>query len=125
MQEAVKYTETRLSLRSLGDDAWEVSIAEDWLPLLGETQYLEVAPAGTAVPAGTRLALVESAKSVTELALPADALVLEVNAEAVATPRTLGEGAGRGWFARVRSETLAGRALDPDDYRALWAKSAR
>lgn len=112
------YTESRLAMRNLGEGLWEAYIAEERVSTLGELMYLEVVPVGTFIKGGARIALVESAKAVIELTLPADCTVTEVNNEALKNPGILAGVSLHSWFARLSSASLSPFLLDRDEYLA-------
>jgi len=116
----LKYTEQHEWLRIDGDLA-TVGITRHAADALGDVVYLDLPDVGAQVVKGEACGEVESTKSVSDLFSPADATVVEVNAEALADPGLVNtDPYGAGWLLRLRVQATLD-LLDADAYARLLA----
>ena len=105
-----------------GDTA-RVGITDYAQTALGEVVYVELPGEGAAMAAEEPFGEVESVKSVSELFMPADGTIVEVNSVLEDSPGLINSDPyGEGWIIRVKftDETLDG-LLDVDAYRDICA----
>jgi glycine cleavage system H protein len=98
-----KYTKDHEWLKPLGDGTALVGITSYAAEALGDVVFVQLPEAGAAYPAGGGFGTVESVKTVSELFMPIDSEVLEVNGELEAHPEYVNEDPfGKGWMVKVR-----------------------
>ncbi|MCL2024571.1 MAG: glycine cleavage system protein GcvH [Coriobacteriia bacterium] len=90
------------------DDTARVGITEFAQEQLGDIVYIELPDEGASLSAGEPFGEVESVKSVSELFMPGDGVVVEVNTALEETPDLINSDPyGEGWIARIKFSDLA------------------
>lgn len=107
--EWVKLTEGNIALVGITDFAQGE---------LGDIVYVEVETIGKEMGAGDVFGTVEAVKTVSDLFLPVNAVILEVNAELAAQPDLVNtDPYGKGWMVKIE-------VADPKDVEALMDAAA-
>lgn len=117
----VKYTKNHEYIKPLGDGTALVGITHYAQDALGDVVFVDLPEAGAAFKAGDEFGTVESVKTVSEIFVPSDCEVLDVNAELEAHPEYVNEDAyGKGWMLKVKLVgALNPELLDAGAYEAL------
>ena len=117
----LKYTKNHEYLKPLGDGTALVGITHYAQEALGDVVFVDLPDVGAGFGAGDEFGTVESVKTVSEIFVPCDCEVLEVNGELEAHPEYVNEDAyGKGWMLKVKLEgALNPELLDAAAYEAL------
>lgn len=98
----LKYTKEHEWIRVEGDEAF-VGITDYAQHELGEIVFVEVETVGENLTAGEVFGTVEAVKTVSELFLPVDGEILELNEILEGAPEKVNEDAyGDGWMVKVK-----------------------
>ncbi|MGB4414174.1 MAG: glycine cleavage system protein GcvH [Paludibacter sp.] len=119
--ENLKYTEEHEWIRVEGDTAY-VGITDYAQSELGEIVFVEVETVGETLAAGDVFGTVEAVKTVSELFIPVDGEVLELNPELEDNPELVNNDPyGKGWMVKISvSDNLQLDALlSAAEYEAL------
>ena len=114
-----KYTEEHEWLREDGDEVI-VGITEFAAEQLGDLVFVELPEVGTTIAKGEDAATIESVKAASEIVMPLDGTITEVNPAIVDDPARVNEDpAEDGWFFKV---TLADKSdldelMDEEAYK--------
>lgn len=121
-----KYTKDHEWLKPLGDGTALVGITSYAAEALGDVVFVQLPEAGVGFGHGEEFGTVESVKTVSELFMPAEAEVLEVNAELEAHPEFVNEDPfGQGWMVKISLKSgLPADLLDAAAYAALVSAEA-
>ncbi len=115
------YTRDDLWVRAEGD-LWTVGMSDYGQNELGELVFVELPALDHPVQLGQSVAVVESVKSVSEVASPLEGVVVEANARVGQTPALVNDSPyEEGWIARIRSENAPENLLSPAQY-AAWRR---
>ncbi|MGC6423483.1 MAG: glycine cleavage system protein GcvH [Lentimonas sp.] len=116
------YTEDHEWLRLHEDGSATIGITHYAQESLGDITFIEFPDVGVRVDAGETFGVVESVKAASDLYMPLDAEVLEINEEADAAPELLNQDAfGQGWLLKVKvldKSQLSG-LLKPEAYSEI------
>lgn len=118
----LKYTKEHEWIRLLDGDEALVGITDFAQSSLGDITFVEVPEVGDQLEAGSSFGVVESVKAASDLYMPVDAEVLEVNGELEDAPEKVNQSPyGEGWICRIRltSPAQAGDLLDADGYASV------
>ncbi len=117
----LKYTKDHEWLKPLGDGTALVGITQYAQDALGDVVFVDLPEAGEAFGHGEEFGTVESVKTVSELNMPTDAEIVEVNESLADHPEAVNEDPyGKGWMVKVRLKgDLASDLLDAKAYEAL------
>jgi len=117
----VKYTKNHEYLKPLGDGTALVGITHYAQEALGDVVFVDMPEVGAAFTAGDEFGTVESVKTVSEIFIPTDCDVLEINGELEAHPEYVNEDAyGKGWMLKVKLKgAINPELLDATAYEAL------
>jgi len=108
----LRYSEDHQWVRAEGD-LWRIGITEFAQEALGEVTMVRVSDDGELVGAGDEMGEIEAFKAMTDLYMPAAAVVVEHNIELVDSPRAVNNDPyGTGWLCLVRP-------VDADELGAL------
>lgn len=89
---------------------------------LGDIIFIELPAVGEKVTAGSRLATVESVKSVSEVYAPVSGEVLEVNDDLEHSPEYLNQDPyGKGWIAVVETDDQPTGLFSAEEYEEFLA----
>ena len=121
-----KYTKDHEWLKPMGDGTARVGITSYAAEALGDVVFVQLPDAGAAFNHGEEFGTVESVKTVSELFMPAEAEVLEVNGELEAHPEFVNEDPfGKGWMVKISLKGgLPEDLLDAGAYAALVSAEA-
>ncbi|WP_128544352.1 glycine cleavage system protein GcvH [Larkinella soli] len=119
--EELKYTEDHEWIRIEGDIA-VVGITDFAQSELGDIVYVDITTVGQTLSKGDVFGSVEAVKTVSDLFLPLDGEVLEINPEVEKSPELVNEDPyGRGWMIRLKLADGAAvdNLLSQEAYRDL------
>lgn len=117
----LKYTKDHEWIKLEGDTA-TIGITDFAQGELGDIVYVEVETEGETLDAEEVFGSVEAVKTVSDLFLPVDAEILELNPEINDSPEMINEDPyGKGWIVKVKVADAAqvGALLSAEDYLAL------
>lgn len=117
----LKYTKDHEWVRLEGQEAY-IGITEFAQQELGDIVYVDITTVGEDVAKEQVFGTVEAVKTVSDLFMPADAKVLEVNAALDANPELVNSDPyGEGWMVKVALKNAADfdGLLSADDYKSL------
>lgn len=121
--ENLKYTKEHEWIRSEGGIAY-VGITDYAQSELGEIVFVEVETVGEKLASGDVFGTIEAVKTVSDLFLPVDGEVLEVNADLEDKPELVNDDPyGKGWLIKIALSDAAqfNNLLSAADYKALIA----
>lgn len=116
------YTKDHEWLRLHEDGTATVGITHYAQESLGDITFVEFPEVGAAMAAGETFGVVESVKAASDLYMPIDAEVLEINEEADTSPELLNQDAfGAGWLLKIRvaDESQLAGLLSPEAYSEI------
>lgn len=119
--ENLRYTKEHEWIRAEGDEAY-VGITDFAQRELGDIVYVEVETVGSEVEAGSVFGTVEAVKTVSDLYLPVDATILELNPKLNSNPELVNtDPYGEGWMVRIKLKDPASvnELMDANAYQAL------
>jgi len=116
----LKYTKDHEWIRVEGNEAY-VGITEFAQRELGDIVYIDINTVGKEVSEGAVFGTVEAVKTVSDLFMPVDGTVLEVNGKLDANPEMVNQDPyGDGWMVKIGLSPEAAEALlTADAYKAL------
>ena len=117
----LKYTKEHEWIRVEGNNAY-VGITDFAQSELGEIVFVEVETIGESLKAGDVFGTVEAVKTVSELFIPVDGEVLELNPELESTPELINEDPyGKGWLDKISIADAAqlDELLSAEAYEAI------
>ncbi|GAB1415417.1 glycine cleavage system protein GcvH [Paludibacter sp.] len=119
--ENLKYTKEHEWIRVEGDVAY-IGITDYAQNELGEIVFIEIETVGEKLSAGDVFGTIEAVKTVSELFIPVDGKVLEINAALEKAPELVNNDPfGEGWLIKIsvdNSSQVAG-LLSAEEYNAL------
>jgi glycine cleavage system H protein len=107
---------------SLEGDVATVGITEFAQQELGDIVYVEIETLGKQLTAGSVFGTVEAVKTVSDLYLPVDGTITEINPKLGANPELVNtDPYGDGWMVKIRLDNVsdADSLMDADAYRDL------
>lgn len=119
--ENLKYTKEHEWIRVEGENAY-VGITDFAQSELGEIVFVEVETIGESLKAGDVFGTVEAVKTVSELFIPVDGEVLELNPELETTPELINDDPyGKGWLVKISiaDATQLNELLTAEEYEAI------
>ena len=119
--EHLKFTKEHEWIRIEGDDAI-VGITEFAQRELGDIVYVEIETMGKQMDAGSIFGTVEAVKTVSDLYLPINGTITEVNSKLNANPELVNtDPYGDGWMVRIKMDNPedAAALLDAGAYQEL------
>ncbi len=119
--ENLKYTKEHEWIRVEGDNAY-VGITDFAQSELGEIVFVEVETIGESLNAGDVFGTVEAVKTVSELFIPVDGEVLELNPELETTPELINDDPyGKGWLVKISiaDANQLNELLTAEEYEAI------
>lgn len=117
----LRYSEDHQWVRNEGE-LWRVGITEFAQEALGEVTMVRVHNGDEPVAAGDEMGEIEAFKAMTDLYMPAAAVVVEQNDALATSPTAVNtDPYGAGWLCLVRPESSDDIAslMSADDYRTL------
>lgn len=117
----VKYTKNHEFIRDLGDGTAAVGITSYAQEAMGDVVFVDLPELGATFSAGDVFGTVESVKTVSEIMMPCDGEVLEVNQDLEVHPEFVNEDAfGKGWMIKIKlAGPIGGNLLDAAAYGKL------
>ena len=116
------YTKDHEWLRLHEDGTATIGITHYAQESLGDITFVEFPDVGDVVDSGGTCGVVESVKAASDLYMPIDAEVLEINEEADSAPQLLNQDAfGHGWLLKVKvlDDSQLEGLLKPEAYNEL------
>ena len=116
------YTKDHEWLRLHNDGTATVGITHYAQESLGDITFVEFPEVGATVEAGETFGVVESVKAASDLYMPINAEILEINQEADSAPELLNQDAfGAGWLLKIKilDESQLVELLKPEAYSEL------
>lgn len=120
--EELKYTQDHEWIRLEADGTAVVGITDFAQHELGDIVFLDITSVGQTIAKGEVFGTVEAVKTVSDLFMPIDGDVLELNPEVEKSPELVNEDPyGRGWIVRVKLADGAGQddLLSAEAYKDL------
>ena len=115
----LKYTKDHEWIRVEGDVAI-VGITEFAQRELGDIVYVDINTVGNDVTEGDVFGTIEAVKTVSDLFMPVNGKVLEINAALDANPELVNSDPyGDGWMVKISITDGAESLLSADDYKSL------
>ena len=118
----LKYTSDHEWMRRETDGTCLIGITHHAQESLGDVTFVELPAVGDSFEAGAACGVVESVKAASDLYLPVEGEITEVNETLIDSPEKVNEDPyGTGWMMRVRPGDPAEieKLLSPTDYRQL------
>ena len=114
----LKYTKSHEYLKLLENNQAIVGITSYASSELGDVVYVELPEVGKAFKEGEKFGTIESVKSVSDLYMPIDGKILEINSELNNHPEYVNNDTyGKGWMIKIQINSSASKELiSPDDY---------
>ena len=119
--ENLKYTKDHEWLKIDGDTAI-IGITEFAVSELGDIVFIEIETEGESLGAGDTFGSVEAVKTVSDLFMPINGKVIEVNPELEDTPELVNKNPYEdGWLIKIKIENLddLSTLLSAEDYKGL------
>jgi glycine cleavage system H protein len=116
------YTKDHEWLRLNGDGTATVGITHYAQESLGDITFVEFPEIGDVVESGETFGVVESVKAASDLYMPLNAEILEINEEADSAPELLNQDAfGAGWLLKIKilDDSQLSELLKPEAYNEL------
>ena len=118
----LKYTKDHEWLKIADDDTVIVGITDFAQTSLGDVTFVELPEEGDSFSKGESFSVVESVKAASDIYLPVDGEVLEVNSPLEDSPELINQNPyGDGWLAKFKVTDASGLAelLSAEDYTPL------
>ena len=115
------YTNEHEWLRTEGGESY-IGITDYAQSELGEIIFVEVETVGETLTKGETFGTVEAVKTVSDLFLPVDAQIVEVNSELESNPELVNDDPyGKGWIVKIKPTNAAqiDELLSAGDYEKL------
>jgi len=119
--ENLKYTSEHEWLRVEGDEA-VIGVTDFAQGELGDVVFIEIETGGETLSQGDTFGTIEAVKTVSDLFMPVDGEVLEVNPALEESPELVNSKPyGEGWMIRIRitDKGQLDELLSAEDYRGL------
>ncbi|WP_447640960.1 MULTISPECIES: glycine cleavage system protein GcvH [Chitinophagaceae] len=118
----LKYTKDHEWIKIIDGNTALVGITEFAQSELGDIVYVDITSVGDEVKADETFGTVEAVKTVSDLFLPVDATIVEVNPELENEPELVNSDPyGKGWMAKITVANAAdlNKLLDAEAYEKL------
>ena len=118
----LKYTKDHEWVKLVDDDTILVGITDYAQTSLGDVTFVELPDEGDSFSSGDSFSVVESVKAASDIYLPVDGEVLEVNSPLEDAPELLNQDPyGEGWLVKFKVTDASGLAdlLSAEDYKPL------
>jgi glycine cleavage system H protein len=120
--ESLKYTKDHEWIKIDGNTA-VIGITDFAQGELGDIVYVDITSVGQELKAHAVFGTVEAVKTVSDLFMPIDGKVLEVNPLLDGSPEKVNEDPyGAGWMVKVEIKGATGSLLSAADYKSLIGK---
>lgn len=120
----LKYTKDHEWIRDNGDGTATIGITEFAQGELGDIVFVDIQEVGTVVSKDDTFGSVEAVKTVSELFMPVDAEITEINDKLESNPELVNEDPyGEGWMVKVKlnSPDQVNDLLDSEGYQEIIA----
>ncbi len=120
----LKFTNDHEWLRLEEDGSMRIGITDHAQLALGDVTFVDLPGPGDQFSAGDSFGVVESVKAVSDLYMPVDGEILEVNEGVADGPEAVNQDPyGDGWLVRIKPDESAStdNLLSPSDYEVLLA----
>jgi len=117
----LKYTKDHEWVKVDGDEAL-IGITEFAQKELGDIVFIEVETEGETLEIGDAFGTIEAVKTVSDMFMPVNGEVLELNAELESNPEIVNKDPyGEGWIIKIKLSDVAevNELLDADGYKEL------
>ncbi|MBK0384362.1 glycine cleavage system protein GcvH [Pedobacter sp. SD-b] len=115
----LKYTKDHEWVKVDGENAL-IGITEFAQRELGDIVYVDINTVGKEVAEGDVFGTVEAVKTVSDLFMPIDGTILEINSNLDANPELVNKDPyGEGWMVKIKLLKPVDVLLSADDYKAL------
>ncbi len=117
----LKYTKDHEWIRAEGNEAY-VGITEFAQRELGDIVYIDITTVGQQIEENTVFGTVEAVKTVSDLFMPVNGTILEVNSALDAAPELVNQDPyGDGWMVKIAVNSVVeiGELLSADQYKEL------
>ncbi|MCB1120362.1 MAG: glycine cleavage system protein GcvH [Verrucomicrobiae bacterium] len=118
----LKYTKDHEWIKFLGDGTALVGITDYAQASLGDVTFVELPDVGDTFSQSESFSVVESVKAASDIYLPLDGEVIEVNSPLESSPELINQDPyGEGWLIKFKIMDTAGEAdlLSAEDYAPL------
>jgi glycine cleavage system H protein len=120
----LKYTKDHEWIRDNADGTATIGITEFAQSELGDIVFVDIQDVGTLISQDDTFGSVEAVKTVSELFMPIDAEIIEINSSLESNPEVVNEDPyGEGWMVKVRmtSPNQLSGLLDSEAYQQIIA----
>jgi glycine cleavage system H protein len=120
----LKYTKDHEWVRDNADGTATIGITEFAQSELGDIVFVDIQDVGTLINQDDTFGSVEAVKTVSELFMPIDAEIIEINSVLESNPEVVNEDPyGEGWMVKVRmtSPNQLSGLLDSEAYKQIIA----
>lgn len=120
----LKYTKDHEWLRDNGDGTATIGITEFAQGELGDIVFVDINEVGTSVSKDDTFGSVEAVKTVSDLFMPVDAEIVEINDKLDSNPELVNEDPyGDGWMVKIKVLDISQMdgLLDADAYQEIIA----
>jgi len=120
----LKYTKDHEWLKNNGDGTAIIGITEFAQSELGDIVFVEINEIGSTIDKDDIFGTVEAVKTVSELFMPINAEILEINDKLDSNPELVNEDPyGEGWMVKIKilDESEINDLLNADGYREIIA----
>ena len=119
----LKYTKDHEWVR-IEDGVATVGITDFAQGELGDIVYVEIETEGDTIPAGDVFGTVEAVKTVSDLFMPVDGEIIEVNEDLESEPESVNSDPyGKGWMIKIKMSDEGDLLISPDDYKEVIGES--
>lgn len=119
--QTLRYTKSHEWVQTLEDGCALIGLTDYAQSSLGDLVFVNLPEEDATLAAGDVLCDVESVKAVSDVYMPVDGTVVEVNADLDATPESINEAPYEAWLVKVRDVGGLAALLSADDYLAYVA----
>lgn len=120
----LKYTKDHEWIRNNGDGTATIGITEFAQSELGDIVFVDIQEVGSSISKDDTFGSVEAVKTVSELFMPVDAEITEINEKLESNPELVNEDPyGEGWMVKVKldSPDQLNDLLDSEGYQEIIA----
>jgi glycine cleavage system H protein len=120
----LKYTKDHEWIRNNGDGTATIGITEFAQSELGDIVFVDIQEVGSQISKDDTFGSVEAVKTVSELFMPVDAQITEINDKLESNPELVNEDPyGDGWMVKIQlsSPDQLNDLLDADGYQEIIA----
>lgn len=108
MDNTLKFTESHEWVRDNGDGTVTVGISEHAQEMLGDVVFVELPEIDTELEAGDNFSLVESVKAASEIYMPLNGTIIEINEDLEGSPELINdEPYEGGWIVKIKADDIS------------------